>query len=290
VWDADVARVAPFQLFHGFDSMFDFPLYAAINDVFAGDQGFDRIARPELSGDEPYGALNRDAAYRNAYHLITFLDNHDSQRFFHIAGGEVRREEALLRTKLALTFLFTTRGIPQLYYGDELAMDGGPHPDNRRDMPWEWIEADEGRTTKDEPAATRSVSAGRSSFVAAAQEMHRFTRHLIHLRRSSMALRYGLLVTLYLTSTLYAFARAYPGDVRIVVLNNSWDAAEVTIPLHANPRLPAIAHSHLPNGLPVIDELNPENRTRIVEGCIRVHVPGKTGAIYRAHAGHPRGD
>jgi glycosidase len=39
---------------------------------------------------------------------------------------------------MAYTFLFTTRGIPQLYYGDELGLGGGEDPDNRRDFPGGW--------------------------------------------------------------------------------------------------------------------------------------------------------
>src|SRR5262249_14323479 len=131
VWDADVDQVAPYQAYHGFDSMADFPLNYALVDVFAHDHEFGRIARPELSESEPQGILNQDEAYSNAYQLLTFLGNHDTPRFFHLAGGAERPAEALARMKLALTLLLTTRGIPQLYYGDELAMDGGPHPDNR---------------------------------------------------------------------------------------------------------------------------------------------------------------
>ena len=37
--------------------------------------------------------------------------------------------------KLAQTLIMTSRGTPLLYYGDELAMPGGPDPDNRRDFP-----------------------------------------------------------------------------------------------------------------------------------------------------------
>jgi glycosidase len=138
VWDADVRNVAVYQAYFGFDSMFDFPLHWAALDVFGRDHHFGRLARPELSDQEPPGVLNLDSSYRNAYRLITFLGNHDTPRFFHQAGGSTDPEGALVRTKLALTFLFTTRGIPQLYCGDELAMDGGDDPDNRRDMPWNW--------------------------------------------------------------------------------------------------------------------------------------------------------
>jgi glycosidase len=246
--------------------MFDYPLYHAMVDVFAHDQGFGRIARPELDDWEAQGILNQDLAYWNAYHLVTFLDNHDTPRFFHLAGGEERAEEALLRTKLALTFLLTTRGIPQLYYGAELAMDGGEHPDNRRDMPWELIE----RPALATPQAER------------AREMHAFTSRLIHLRRASMALRYGLLITLFVTPSLYAFARTYLDDTRVVVLNNAPDAVDVVIPVHPNPRLPTLAREHLPNGRLLVNDLNPDEQVRVLNGHIRVRLPGKTAAVFRA--------
>jgi alpha-amylase len=264
VWDHEVGHVAPYQTDYGFDSMFDYPLYHAIVDVFVQDHGFGRIARPELGDWEPQGILNQDLAYRNAYQLVTFLDNHDTPRFFHLAGGEGRPAEAMARTKLALTFLLTTRGIPQLYYGAELAMEGGEHPDNRRDMPWELVE----QTGLDTPAARR------------AREMLSFTRHLIHLRRESMALRYGLLITLYVTPTLYAFTRTYLDETRVVVLNNSWEKVDIPIPLYKNPRLPTLAREHLPDGMVLTNSLNPSDRVRIDNGHIRVCLPGKSAAVY----------
>src|SRR5437660_10562914 len=40
--------------------------------------------------------------------------------------------------KMAQTLIMTMRGTPQLYYGDEIAMQGGDDPDNRRDFPGEF--------------------------------------------------------------------------------------------------------------------------------------------------------
>jgi glycosidase len=266
VWDHEVAPVAPYQTRYGFDSMFDYPLYHAIVDVFVHDQGFGRIARPELDEWEAQGILNQDLAYRNAYYLVTFLDNHDTPRFFHLAGGEERAEEAMVRTKLALTFLLTTRGIPQLYYGSELAMDGGEHPDNRRDMPWNLID----QPGLDTPEAAR------------AREMLAFTRHLVGLRRACTALRYGLLFTLYVTPTFYAFARTYLDETVVVVMNNAWEPVELPLPLHSNPRLPALARQHLANGRVLVNDLDPRERRRVGEGHLQIRLPGKTAAVYRA--------
>jgi alpha-amylase len=264
VWDQDVQVVAPYQAYHGFDAMFDYPLYDALIEVFARDQHFGRIARPELSDDEPLGILNQDHAYRNAYHLVTFIDNHDTPRFFHQAGGEAQPEAALARQQMALAFLLTTRGIPQLYYGSELALDGGPDPDNRRDMPWTRLDKD-----------------NQSTESARARQLHMYVQRLIAVRQASRALRYGLLTTLYVSSTVHAFARSFPGDLCIVVLNNGWNTDQLTIPLTANPRMPSVALEQLPSTGSLMNELIPDDQTELTDQGLSVQIPPKTAAIYR---------
>lgn len=61
----------------------------------------------------------------------TFIDNHDVPR---LINGMVDFKEE--RMKQALTFLMTYTGIPMMYYGTEIGMEGGGDPDNRRDMDW----------------------------------------------------------------------------------------------------------------------------------------------------------
>ena len=59
---------------------------------------------------------------------MPFLDNHDRQRIAEqVPDASLRR--------VAFAYLLTTRGMPQLYAGDEIAMKGGDDPDNRRDFP-----------------------------------------------------------------------------------------------------------------------------------------------------------
>ena len=41
------------------------------------------------------------------------------------------------RIRLALTLMFFLPGAPCVYYGEELGMEGGKDPDNRRSVPWE---------------------------------------------------------------------------------------------------------------------------------------------------------
>jgi len=97
-----------------------------------------------------------------------------------------------------------------------------------------------------------------------------------------MALRYGLLITLYVTPTLYAFARTYLDDTRVVVLNNAWEAVDVVLPLHSNPRLPTLARQHLPNGRVMVNDLNCDEQVRVTKGHLNFRLPGKTAAVFRA--------
>lgn len=97
---------------------FDFPVYFAARDVFASGKPMSALAE----------VLSADELYPHPERLVSFLGNHDTSRF-----AEVVRDPAM--RSLAFAFLFTTRGTPQLYSGDELAMTGGGDPDDRLDFP-----------------------------------------------------------------------------------------------------------------------------------------------------------
>jgi alpha-amylase len=62
-----------------------------------------------------------------------FIDNHDVPRF---VGRDAPDAAAKARLMQALVYLFTMPGTPVLYYGTEVALPGGPDPDDRRSMPW----------------------------------------------------------------------------------------------------------------------------------------------------------
>lgn len=264
-WDSDPHCVAPFQNLHGFHSMFDFPLYHAIRDVFIGDQDFNRLVRARLSDHESPGILDLDAHYRNAYQLITFIGNHDAPRFFEAAGGADNPEQAIRRMKLALVFLMTSRGIPQLYYGDELAMAGGYDPDNRRDMTWERLDP-----------AVMTDEARR------ARDMLSFTRRLIQLRRQSPALCWGMWSVLYVTPSLLVFVRFALDDVVIVCLNKAATGVDVFVPVQSSPHIPELMREKLIEGLELCNQLAPEDRPSITRGGLSLKLAGYSAAIYRA--------
>ena len=66
--------------------------------------------------------LARDHLYPDPTRLVVFLGNHDMLRFMNETGATTAG------LKLAQTFIMTTRGIPQVYYGDEIALPGGAIP------------------------------------------------------------------------------------------------------------------------------------------------------------------
>ncbi len=75
--------------------------------------------------------------YSNPDNILVFLDNHDVSRF------NKKEETDLARYKQAITFLLTTRGIPQLYYGTEILLTGEKSEGDgalRKDFPGGWKE------------------------------------------------------------------------------------------------------------------------------------------------------
>jgi glycosidase len=103
----------------GLNTPFDFPSYFALRDVFLKDAPMTRLAE----------VLRLDALYPHPERLVPFLGNHDTTRFMGEPGASIER------LKLAVGVLATMRGMPQIYSGDEIAMEGGDDPDNRRNFP-----------------------------------------------------------------------------------------------------------------------------------------------------------
>lgn len=94
------------------DSMHDYPLYQKVNSVFAFASGNTKQIEDHYNNI----AGNYDPAAE--YRLNTFLDNHDQTRFLNFAGNNTNR------LSVALGFLYTSRGVPALYYGTEQAFNG----------------------------------------------------------------------------------------------------------------------------------------------------------------------
>ena len=104
----------------GLYTPFDFPTFFAIRDVFTKGAPMSKLAN----------TLSDDNLYPHPERLTVFLGSHDETRISEDASPALAR--------MAFAYVLTTRGMPQLYAGDEIAMHGGGDPDNRRDFPGGW--------------------------------------------------------------------------------------------------------------------------------------------------------
>ena len=107
----------------GLSTVFDFPMFFALREVLLRNAPTGRIA----------DVLRHDALYPHPEGLVPFFANHDVPRFASAEGS------TLAKLRLAFGLTLTLRGIPEIYYGDEIGMPAGRDPDNRRDFPGGWI-------------------------------------------------------------------------------------------------------------------------------------------------------
>jgi len=163
----------------GLDTPFDFPVYFTLRDVLAHDKPMADLAK----------VLRQDALYPHPERLVPFIGNHDTKRFLTEAGDSVPK------LKLALGLLTTLRGMPQIYSGDEIAMQGGEDPDNRHDFPGGFVG----------DAHNAFTATGRTPTEA---EVFTWTSGLLKLRQSYPALQSGMEQNLFADAEVFAFVRS----------------------------------------------------------------------------------
>jgi glycosidase len=193
-------------------SVFDFKLWRTSQAVFTGKKPA-RALRDILKYDGLYPDINN---------VVLLENNHDTDRFMSLEGAT--KEGAKLHT----AFVLATRGIPQLYYGEEILMTGGHDPDNRKDFQGGWAEDKVNKFTK----------AGRT---ADEQEMFEWTRRWILFRKSHKSWQSGQTIDLYYDNETYVFARNSVCkplcDLPFVFAFNSSDAEKI-VPISADEFLP----------------------------------------------------
>ena len=196
----------------GFNSqlptVMDFPLTDALNQFTKEKQGWeDGIMRV-------YKNFTRDYLYPNTNNIMLFADNHDTERLWRKIDGKVAD------FKLIFAILSTVRGIPQVYYGTEIMMDGVKEVgdgDIRRDFPGGWpgdsINAFtvEGRTPEQ-------------------NEVFDYMRTLLNWRKQNAVIHSGKTMHYVPQDEVYVYFR-YNDDKKVMVaLNNSdTDAKSISL-------------------------------------------------------------
>ena len=158
-----------------------------------------------------YNRLSLDYLYENPQNVLTFLDNHDTDRFL------LTEPENLGAWKQGMAFLLTTRGIPQIYYGTELLMYGDKKKsdgDVRKDVPGGFP----GDTTNE------FSKEGRTTLQNEAID---FLSKVAEWRKGNKAISQGSLIHFMPENGMYVYERRHD-DRRAIVIMNGTDS-ELTI-------------------------------------------------------------
>ncbi|HSN09735.1 MAG TPA: glycoside hydrolase family 13 protein, partial [Hanamia sp.] len=186
----------------------DFQTLWAITDAMTKDFGWtDGV-------NELYTTLAQDFVYKDPMRNVIFLDNHDLSRFYSVV------DTSMLKYKAALAWLLTCRGIPELYYGDEIGMQGFTTPNDghvRLDFPGGW---------PGDPV-NKFTAAGRT---LREDSIWNYIAKLANFRKNSSAITTGKMMQFEPKEDgLYVFFRYDSKQTIMTVLNTSKKESEVHI-------------------------------------------------------------
>ncbi|HEQ8612340.1 TPA: alpha-amylase AmyA [Streptococcus pyogenes] len=128
---------------------------------------------------------NRDQVTNEVTDQVTFIDNHDMERF----ATKVASNQTAVNQAYAL--LLTSRGVPNIYYGTEQYATGDKDPNNRGDMP----------SFNKESQAYKVIS------------------KLAPLRKQNQALAYGTTEQRWISDHVLVFERKFGNHVALVAIN-----------------------------------------------------------------------
>lgn len=152
-----------------------------------------------------YNTLADDYLYANINNLLVFVENHDTQRFNYLTKGNIDK------FKMAMSYLMTTRGIPQIYYGSEIGMTGNKDKgdgDIRRDFPGGW-QGD---------SINAFTSKGRTKIQ---NEYYNYLSKLLNWRKNKPVIHTGLLTEYAPENDTYVFFRHNDKETVMVIINNN---------------------------------------------------------------------
>lgn len=178
---------------------FTFPLWGflANTDISYDPQQLD--AQTCMAWMDNYRA---SLSHQQQLRMFNQLDSHDTARFKSLLGKDVAR------LPLAVIWLFTWPGVPCIYYGDEVGLDGNNDPFCRKPFPWQKAQQD--------------------------LELFALYQRMVALRKRHQALRYGGCQVLYAEDNVVVFVRVLKQQ-RVLVAINRGEPCEVV--LDASPLL-----------------------------------------------------
>jgi glycosidase len=175
-------------------------IYEALNGKEGWTEGVNRL----------YNVLAQDFLYQDATRNTIFVDNHDMSRVLSMVGDTVEKY------KSAMAMLMTLRGVPQMYYGDEILMSGYSNPDGlvRSDFPGGWAE----------DKVNKFTAAGRTD---RENDAFNYVRKLANYRKNTPALQTGKMMEYVPEKGLFVYFR-YDGKKTVMVIYNGRDKEQTT--------------------------------------------------------------
>lgn len=198
-WQKD-SKLGAIQNYNSYlPSVMDFTLHNATSMAFNENQadwnkGLMRI----------YDNFTNDFLYPNPNNILTFVENHDTQRFNEIYKKDFKKYQ------MAMALIATVRGIPQLYYGSEIAMAGNKNEGDgaiRLDFPGGWNGDSNNAFTQK----------GRT---AEQQQFFDFTSKLFQWRKTNEAVHFGKMTHYIPENNVYVYFRYTDSKTVMVVVNN----------------------------------------------------------------------
>lgn len=176
------------------NSVSDYSLYYSVLRAFGKENATYRI----------YETLAYDFLYGMPFNNKVFNGNHDVPRLFSELNGNKDK------VKLSMAFIFTTRGIPQIYYGDELLIEG-KKPDGilRKDFPGGWKSDQRNIFNSGERTADE-------------KEMHDYVQTILQWRKNAKEIHKGKLMHYKPTNeSVYVYFRTFENESTMIIINNS---------------------------------------------------------------------
>lgn len=183
-------------------SVMDFPLMDRMVNAFDEETNW-AVGLTRL-----HEYLGLDIVYEDPENLLIFLDNHDTSRFFTTEESTSNFN----RYKQGLTFLLTTRGIPQIYYGTEILMPADKAEGDgylRRDFPGGWKDDKQNAFTQN----------GRTEKQNKAYD---FAKRILNWRKGNEVIAKGTLRHFSpVANSIYVYERKYQGKSVVVLLSGT---------------------------------------------------------------------
>ena len=129
--------------------------------------------------------------------MWNLIGSHDTKRIYNECVGNVNR------IKLAIAYQFLYIGVPYIYYGDEVGLDGGDDPENRKCMIWD--------------EKKQNI------------ELLNFYKNMINIRKNNKVFIYGDFEEVYCKNNTIAFKRVLDNEEVLCIFNNSHESVLVNI-------------------------------------------------------------